>query len=78
MQDFLIKYSIPSKFCFEPYGTIWQQMHDGDAYTLFIQASKNPEEPDWQKMGDFLEKVFENKFGHDGFIEHCLKEYHKE
>ena len=78
MQEMLIKYSVPSKFCFENYGTLWKQMHDGDAYTLFIQTSKNHEEPDWQKMSDFLVKVFESKFEHSGFIEHCLKEYHKD
>lgn len=78
MQEMLIKYSVPSKFCHEPYGALWKQMHDGCAYTLFIQAGKNPEEPDWLKMSDFLVKVFENKFEHSGFIEQCLKQYHKD
>jgi hypothetical protein len=75
MQEILIKYSVPSKFCLEPYGTIWKQMHDGEAYTLFIQAGINAEEPDWQKMSDFLEKVFEDKFDDANFIADCLKKY---
>lgn len=77
-QEMLIKYSVPSKFCFEHYGTLWKQMHDGDAYTLFIQVSKNTEEPDWHKMSDFLEKVYKDQFDNVSFIAGCLKIYHKD
>ena len=68
----LVKYSAPSKFTNEPYGQIWQAMHDDNLSTLYIQTSKNEAEPHWMKMGDFLEKAFAPQLNDEKFIKGCL------
>ena len=49
----LIKYSAPTKFCYSPYGQLWRQMHDNNESTLYIQLSRNEEEPEWCKYQTF-------------------------
>ena len=73
-RNVLIRYSAPTKFCSAVWGQIWKCMHDNDEYSLYIQVSRNPEEPIWLKMGDFLEKAFANRIFDETFITPLLQE----
>lgn len=75
VSSWLVKYSAPSKFCKEAYGQIWQQMHDDEEYTLHIQVSKDPENPEWLTMMRFLQIVFSEKIFLPRFVEQCLEDY---
>ncbi len=72
-EKILIKYSAPSKFTNEPYGQIWKAMHDDNLSTLYIQTSRNEEDPHWMKMGEFLEKAFGQQVTEESFIKGCLE-----
>jgi hypothetical protein len=75
VKETLVRYSAPTKYCLFPYGQIWKHMGDGEQYTLYIQASINENEPNWLKMGDFLERVFHRQLNDPLFIEQCLALY---
>ncbi len=69
----LVRYSAPNKLCMSPYGQIWKNTHDDNLYSLYIQTSKDANEPHWLKMGEFLEKAFAHQITEEKFIKNCLK-----
>jgi len=70
----LVRYSSPTKFDSAGYGQIWRHILD-NGHEQFIQVSKDPEKPDWIRMGKFLEKALSHKFYDEPFIEECLERY---
>jgi len=68
----VIKYSAPTKFCYEPYGQVWKQLHDNEEYSLYVQVSESQEDPCWITMGQFLEKSFHDSLSDEKFIQNCL------
>ena len=79
MEDFILRYTIPTRYDKAPYGAICKVVTDGDKFDLYIQiASDKVEESHWLKIGDFLEAAFKREILEDPeFIQSCLKLYHR-
>lgn len=73
--DYIVRYTHPSRFDFEPYGSIWKAFGDNDEYTLYIQVSEDPSEPKWITIGNFFEVSCREFIGESYFILACLKLY---
>lgn len=67
------KFSVPTKFDYYPFGTIWYSMRDNPQNsTYYVQLSKNKEEMDWQPMENLLVGAFKESFNDEKFISTCL------
>ena len=71
--EILDRYNAPTKFCSCEFGQIWRHIQDNGKYDLYIQTSMNPLEPIWLRMGEFLERVCENRLEDREFIGECLE-----
>lgn len=69
------KFSVPTKFDMAPYGTVWKSLGDGENYELWIQACRDQFDPQWIKMGSFLERVYKDKFTDEKWLNEILKLY---
>ncbi len=70
----LIRYSAPTKYDTALYGAIWIQMLD-DCKDMYIQVSKDDQNPQWIRIGKFLEKAFSANLFDEDFISKCLEAY---
>lgn len=70
---YLVRYCHPTRFDFEPYGSIWKAFGDNDTYTLYIQVSDNAEDTRWLTLSSFLEIVCHEFLKDTEFIEDSLK-----
>lgn len=50
----LKKYSAPTKFDKEPYGTQWSSFKEDEGVTHYIQVSDDCDAPHWISLGDFM------------------------
>lgn len=72
------KYTTPTSFDSAEYGTRWRVLgHDEQDCQIYIQVSKEINNPKWCKIGSFLEKSFEDYMLHEKFIESCLLLFNK-
>lgn len=74
MKIALQRYCPPTKLDVAPFGTIYHVMVDSDIpQHLYIQVSEDETAPQWERMGVFLEKVFEEFLNDDTFVDECLR-----
>ena len=72
--DKLVRYCPPTKLDIAPFGTIYHVIVDGDLPAhRYIQTSQDETIPQWERMGVFLEKVYEESLDDDQFINECLR-----
>ena len=64
------RFTNPSRHVQEPYSTLWI-----NGESCFIQVSKDPENPNWLSIGDFLGVVFKGSIHNEDFISKCLTKY---
>ena len=72
-EKYLVRYTHPSRYDFEPYGSIWKAFGDNDEYVLYIQVSDSPEEPKWIRISHFLEIAFHEFISSSDFIDDSLR-----
>lgn len=72
MNDFIIRYSAPTKYDKEPIGTIYKIVKDDKSFDYYIQISHQEAEPKWESIGDFLTLAFKNSLHNKEFIANCL------
>lgn len=70
----LIRYSAPTNLDKMPFATQWKQLHDDEAFDLFIQLGTE-EEPEWRSMGGMLELAFYDILFNEAFLNECLRLY---
>lgn len=68
----MIKYSCPTRYDIAPFGEICVVKGDNNQDTLYIQTAQEGEPALWLRMGEFLEKVFEQSLMDPEFIKDCL------
>ena len=77
-----VRYSAPSKFDSAPHTTIAKVVtglgKDNETYKYYIQASKNDQQPEWMRMGDFLEIALESLFTRQTFVDETSLMYQLE
>ncbi len=71
--EYLVRYTHPSRFDCEPYGSIWKAFGDNDEYMLYIQVSHDTDEPKWIRISHFLEVAFHEFLEESDFIFNSLK-----
>jgi hypothetical protein len=74
-EKFKERYTIPTRFDSEPFGTIVKCIGDNNDYEFYVQLSKDQANANWQKVRYLLEKTFQEFFFNATFIEECLKIY---
>ena len=77
MDNVKVMFCMPSKFAKEEPGTIVKVMGEGEAYSLYIQASPTKDSPEWIEWGIFLGIALDDRLSDAPFISHCLTEFHK-
>jgi hypothetical protein len=68
----IIRYTPPSKYDIEPFGSVCRVMESEKLMDLYIQTSKDVQTPIWMPIGAFLEMVFEKEIQQEVFIKECL------
>ncbi len=71
-EHIIIRYTPPTKFDDGLYGQICRAEGDGN-HAYFIQVSKKEGENKWLPMGEFLERVFKEKFYDTQWVNDCLE-----
>jgi len=74
----LIKYSVPTKLETAPFGTVWKALVGDSGHQIYLQTSKDEQNPQWERAGYVLEKVFQESLKDDVFIERILKQLEAE
>lgn len=69
------KYSAPTRYDQLQCGTIWNNMGEDSKVVRYIQASQDETFPNWQILGDFLEKSLAMDIADKKFIDKCVKSY---
>ncbi len=78
-KPYLAKYCAPTKFDVAAFGTLWRVLGDDDtSIDYYIQINNKEGDPVWEKMGIFLNKIFNRMYADDRFIEDCLNLYVKQ
>jgi len=66
----ITRYSKPSRFDNQPYGTIIKVSMDSEEY--FVQISKDRDNPNWITLAKFFELAFGKYVHKKDFINKCL------
>lgn len=66
------KYTMPTNFDVADYGARWRVIGQ-DEEEVYIQLSKDKNNPSWFRFGSFLETSFSHLLNHERFIEDCLE-----
>lgn len=69
------RFSFPTAYTFEPYGTQWHVIRADQTTICYMQMSKNESKPKWIRMGDVLEIALMDKLEDLTFIEQCIEKY---
>lgn len=68
----------PSNRLLKPaHGTIFKLQNLNKPTETFIQTSKVETQPEWVKLGDFFEEVFDAQLSNREFIMNCLLQWEK-
>lgn len=70
----LVKHTSPTKWDKASYSTIWRN-NDPSKSTIFMQMSKDFDNPNWQPMADVMVKAFDRFYSDPYFVEECIKLY---
>lgn len=70
-----IHYNPPTHFIKGDYGKIWKLQTETKEFIYYLQTSKDPQTPSWQRLGTIMEKSFVDLFENERFIIQCLKMY---
>lgn len=65
----------PTKICKQPYQTQWHVMRDGEPTIVYIQVSKDENQPIWARYSAMLEIMFFERTQDPVFIEECIGRY---
>jgi len=65
-----VEYCVPSKFKKAPYKTVIRVMQDEGNQVLYMQTSRDQENPAWMRLGAILEEVV----GKSPFLEELIAE----
>jgi hypothetical protein len=68
------KYVPPTKYDLAPQGSTWRFCGD-DHSLMYVQLNPDMSAPHWEHIGTFLEKVFEEFYENQTFIQECLRLY---
>lgn len=71
----LIKYSVPTKLETAPWGTTWKALVGESGHEIYIQVSRDEQNPQWERAGTVLEQVFQESLKDEVFIERILKQH---
>ena len=74
----IVRYTPPTRYDVAEYGTIRRVMESDKPLDLYVQISKDIESPIWNKMGDFLEKVFRVESQDEEFVKKGLLKIEQE
>jgi hypothetical protein len=69
------RYSSPTRFCWEPFGTQWRLLQDDGTYITYIQLSKDPMNAYWVRYGELLERVFADKLADSQFMADSIDKF---
>jgi len=58
-----------------PYGAIVKVFTDNKDIEVYIQINKDESKPNWARLGEFLEKIFDPNLSDPEFIKNCLNLY---
>ena len=78
MNEFKVRYSPPSKYDSETYGTIVQVVNDDKTFECYIQVSSEVDQPRWEPLGSFLAFAFKDLLHNPNFVAECLRLYNFE
>ena len=59
--EILIRFTQPTKFDVYPHGKIWNQTTINGEERLFVQTSKDSNQPVWLRLGEVLECIHKEK-----------------
>ena len=65
-------YNSPTRYDKAPQGTIWESSKDDSSTNQSVQVNENSEEPQWETMGNFLEKALDDLIHDQGYIKSCI------
>lgn len=77
-EDILIRYtSAPTKFDYAPFGTLCSVLlnDEGTELEMFIQTSRDENDPAWISAAEILLKVYKPKITEPKFLKSLLSEY---
>jgi hypothetical protein len=74
-EKFKERFTIPTRYDSEPFGTIVKFIGENDSYELWIQLSKDEKIADWKKVRYLLEETFKDLLTDSEFINACLGIY---
>jgi hypothetical protein len=72
INDKLRRFVAPTNLDYAEQGTVWRI---DDNEQIYIQVSGDRENPNWISSGEFLHKIFFNKFKDKEFIDACYHCY---
>lgn len=66
----------PTRYDKAPYKQIDSvKDEEGAGIEFYIQLNKDEDNPQWLLMGEFLTRVYVDKFGDQEFIDECIRKY---
>lgn len=69
------RYTSPSRYSKEPYGTIIKVLNEDNEPTLWIQISKDMEHPEWVSAIDLYVRMHKEVFTNEEWVKQLFKEY---
>lgn len=68
----LERFTVPTRYDLAPHGTLCMVKSEGGTPEYYLQKSTDPEVADWERVGIFLERLFEDSIKNPAFINECL------
>ncbi len=68
----IYRMNAPTVHCYEPYSTQWRIRTDRGTEACYIQTSKDESKPNWERLGDILERSLYNKINDETVMQALL------
>ena len=79
MSDQVIeKFTPPTRYDHASFGTLYKNMQDESLSEYYIQLSKDANDPNWERLGLFIVKLFEEFVTHPDFVSSLIAIYNKD
>lgn len=75
--NFLERYTPPTKLDIAPYGTLYKEIKDDTDYAYYVQLNPTSDSADWKRLGSILEIVMEFDFLDEDIRKKLLARYKK-